>query len=101
MPPSTPPQKINKFFRSTEATRYLGQLVDQSPFATEGGGGGGANNNVQSNVIKWNSTGIGAIPTACKGIYTWTSSPRAVYNPRKYLRNYQRWVDRRLYYLRK
>lgn len=90
MPPSTPPQKMNKFFRNTEAKRYLGQLVDQSPFAndeTVGGGGGGS---VPSNVIKWNSTGTGTLPPACKGIYTWTSSPRAVYNPRKYLRHYQK-----------
>lgn len=84
MPPSTPPQKVNKFFRNTEAKKYLGQLVDQSPFATNDSG------NVPSNVIKWNATGIGALPAACKGIYTWTSSPRTVYNPRKYLRNYQK-----------
>lgn len=96
MPPSTPPQKVNKFFRSTEAKRYLGQLVDQSPFANADadGGGGGASaapaGKGPANVIKWNSTGIGAIPPACKGIYTWTSSPRAIYNPRKYLKNYQK-----------
>lgn len=84
MPPSTPPQKINKFFRNTEAKRYLGQLVDQSPFANV------SSDCPTTNVIKWNSTGLGTVPPACKGIYTWTSSPRTVYNPRKYLKNYQK-----------
>lgn len=35
--------------------------------------------------VKWNKT----VCPPCKGVYTWVSSPRAMYNNRKMVKNYQ------------
>lgn len=98
MPPSTPPaQKLDKYnvprTVTSDAKQYLSQLVDQS--ATDNTG------RLPANVLKWATKGsqqqpqpsnLGPHLSPCKGIYTWISSPRTVYNPRKYLRHYQKWV---------
>lgn len=39
--------------------------------------------NFPENVVKWNKT----VCTPCKGIYTWVSTPKAMYNNRKIVKN--------------
>lgn len=86
MPPSTPPQKVKKYNLPQYNFKKL-QLYFKTLFVffTKGI----QLLNYYSKMDKINSMSD-RFPAACKGIYTWTSSPRTVYNPRKYLRNYQK-----------